>query len=57
MYAAEELYYFRRFDEALAFLNRVLAEGDGESEAFDEETRALLVTYKQKCEQKLNKKV
>ncbi|KAL6857585.1 hypothetical protein ACO1O0_005026 [Amphichorda felina] len=42
MYAAEELYYFRRFEEAVVFLSRVLAEGEGGSEAFDDETRALL---------------
>ena len=57
MYAAEELYYFRRFDEAVGFLSQVLAEGETGSEAFDEETRALLVNYREKCEQRLNKQV
>ena len=57
MYAAEELYYFRRFEEAVVFLSRVLADGEGGSEAFDDETRALLVTYRETCEKKLNQQV
>lgn len=56
MYAAEELYFFRRFEEAATFLGKVLADGDDESEAFDQETRALLINYKQKCEERLNQK-
>lgn len=53
IYAAEELYFFRRFAEAVDFLSKVLSQGDDRSEAFDNETRALLTVYKQKCEAKL----
>ncbi|KFH46175.1 hypothetical protein ACRE_030230 [Hapsidospora chrysogenum ATCC 11550] len=56
LYAAEELYFFRRFEEAATFLGKVLAEGNTESEALDQETRVLLINYKQKCEERLNQK-
>ena len=56
LYAAEELYFFRRFEEAATFLGKVLAEGNAESEALDQETRVLLINYKQKCEERLNQK-
>ena len=56
MYASEELYYFRRYEEAAAFLDKALAQGSGESEAFDDETRSTLLKYRQKCEQKLANK-
>jgi hypothetical protein len=56
MYASEELYYFRRYEEAAVFLDKALAQGSGESEAFDDATRSTLLKYRQKCEQKLANK-
>lgn len=53
LYAAEELYFFQRYDEGADFLDKVLADGSEGSEAFDDETRTLLLNYKQKCEQKM----
>jgi hypothetical protein len=52
LYAAEELYFFRRYSEAKHFLQKVLIEGDGQSDGLDEETRALLGRFLRKCEEK-----
>ena len=52
LYAAEELYFFRRYSEATDFLQKVLKQGEGQSHGFDEETRALLVMFLTKCQEK-----
>jgi hypothetical protein len=52
VYAVEELYFFRRYREALDFLATVHV--DGSAKAFDNDTRRLLDVYEKKCRQKLN---
>ena len=51
IHAVEELYYFRKYDEAGEFVTNVLDGEDG----LDEETRQLLMTYAEKCRQKLTR--
>ncbi|POR37241.1 Uncharacterized protein TPAR_02555 [Tolypocladium paradoxum] len=52
VHAVEELYFFRRYREALDFLATV--QNDGSAKAFDNDTRKLLEVYEKKCRQKLN---
>ncbi|PNY29940.1 Uncharacterized protein TCAP_00149 [Tolypocladium capitatum] len=52
VHAVEELYFFRRYREALDFLATV--QHDGSANAFDNDTRKLLDTYGKHCLQKLN---
>ncbi|CAM1500599.1 Fc.00g097610.m01.CDS01 [Cosmosporella sp. VM-42] len=49
IHAVEELYFFRKYDEATEFVKDVLSGADG----LDDETRQLLSTYADKCRQKL----
>lgn len=56
MHAVEELYFYRRYDEAVAFVRKVLGDrGDGVDMAggLDDESRALLRTYEGKCIDKM----
>ncbi|KND86341.1 hypothetical protein TOPH_09031 [Tolypocladium ophioglossoides CBS 100239] len=52
VHAVEELYFFRRYQEALDFLATV--QNDESAKAFDNDTRKLLDTYGENCLQKLN---
>lgn len=45
LHAVEELYFFRRFEEALAFLERVLKAPEG----LGEEAKGVLEGYERKC--------
>ena len=49
MHAVEELYFFRRFEEALGFLERAL---DG-AEGINGEARGLLEGYGRRCKERL----
>jgi hypothetical protein len=51
----EELYFFRRYEEAVAFIRRVMVEGgggeadeDGEG-GLDRDSRELMMYYEEKC--------
>ena len=50
IHAVEELYFFRKYEEALDFMNEVLTGSEG----VDDETRQLLTTYHEKCQKKLD---
>lgn len=50
IHAVEELYFFRKYDEAIDLVKTVLHGSDG----FDEETRQLLTVYSEKCQQKVS---
>lgn len=51
IHAAEELYFFKRFNEAIDFIDAVLS---GESKAaLDADTITLLTKYDAKCKEKL----
>ncbi|ORY68996.1 uncharacterized protein BCR38DRAFT_425008 [Pseudomassariella vexata] len=55
LHAVEELYFFRRYEEAAKFVGRVLG-GDGKSgsdDGLDEDTRKLLRHYETKCAEKV----
>ncbi|ROV99602.1 hypothetical protein VPNG_07715 [Cytospora leucostoma] len=54
LHAVEELYFYRRYDEAVAFVGRVF-EGDGAGEGLERDVRDLLKTYEQKCQGKLGR--
>ncbi|KAH8671464.1 hypothetical protein BX600DRAFT_434570 [Xylariales sp. PMI_506] len=52
LHAVEELYFFKRYSEAVEFVQRVLAvEGDGGT--LDEDTKKLLRYYESKCAAKV----
>ncbi|KAL3963322.1 hypothetical protein ACCO45_000326 [Purpureocillium lilacinum] len=52
VHAIEELYYFRRYQEALDFIKTL--HDDGSRRAFDPDTRNLVDTYEARCYRKLN---
>jgi hypothetical protein len=52
LHAVEELYFFRRYQEAADLAAKILNEGGlGDSEP---EAKSLLEKYKQQCQQKLS---
>ena len=52
LYAVEELYFFERFGEALAFVQRVL--GDQRTGCLDQDIRTTLEVYKAKLARRLD---
>lgn len=48
LHAVEELYFYRRFAEALAFVGRVF-EGEGGARGLDGEVGEVLRGYETKC--------
>ena len=52
IHAVEELYFFRRFSEALAFIHDVFGS-DRDRGILDQETNNLLKLYESKCQHKL----
>ncbi|KAK0754697.1 hypothetical protein B0T18DRAFT_425047 [Schizothecium vesticola] len=56
-HAVEELYFLRRWDEAVAFIQRVMAPGTGEGETrLDEGTKQLLRHYESRCRERASGK-
>ena len=54
LHAVEELYFFRRYAEASAFVTQVLDDKDGVGKArVDGETKRLLGYYRGRCEERL----
>ncbi|KAI9163048.1 hypothetical protein HJFPF1_04646 [Paramyrothecium foliicola] len=51
IHALDELYFFRRYQEAMDFIGKVLAGGDGGQ--LDAETRGLLSVYEAKCKRRI----
>ncbi|KAF4591685.1 hypothetical protein GQ602_001984 [Ophiocordyceps camponoti-floridani] len=51
LHAVEELYFFRRYRDALSFIDTITS--DGSCQALDHDTRQLLVAYRQKCLRRL----
>lgn len=53
LHAVEELYFYRRYDEAVAFVGRVLegrdGDGDGVALLLDGDVRDVLRSYEAKC--------
>lgn len=56
LHAVEELYFYRRYGEAVAFIGRVF-EGAGEAVGVDRDVRYLLGAYERKCLAKMDKTV
>ncbi|RDA93601.1 hypothetical protein CP533_6159 [Ophiocordyceps camponoti-saundersi (nom. inval.)] len=52
VHAVEELYFFRRYPEALRFIDTL--KSDGSDQALDHDTRHLLTVYHQRCQQRLD---
>lgn len=48
LHAVEELYFYRRFEEAAAFVGRVF-EGEGGASGLDGEVADVLRSYERKC--------
>ncbi|KAJ4395911.1 hypothetical protein N0V93_000127 [Gnomoniopsis smithogilvyi] len=48
LHAVEELYFYKRFDEAVAFIGRVF-EGAPDAQGLDGEVREMLRAYERKC--------
>ncbi|KAK0635841.1 hypothetical protein B0T17DRAFT_517407 [Bombardia bombarda] len=56
LHAVEELYFFRRYDEAVRFLHDVLGgDEDDKASCLDNDTKTQLRYYKAKCVQKSGK--
>lgn len=55
IHAVEELYFFRRFGDAINFMQKVF-ESETEAKLLDEATKVLLTAYKNRCQQVLGKK-
>jgi hypothetical protein len=51
LHAVEELYFFRRYNEALDFVRKVLGEEENAIK-LDGDTRDLLGYYERKCTEK-----
>lgn len=54
LHAVEELYFFRRFEEAVSLVGRMF-EGEGGGDGLDGDVRDLLRTYERKCNEKLGR--
>ncbi|KAK2615695.1 hypothetical protein N8I77_002432 [Diaporthe amygdali] len=54
LHAVEELYFFRRFEEAVLFVGRIF-DGEGGGDGLDKDVRDLLRTYERKCNEKLGR--
>lgn len=52
LHAVEELYFFRKYDEAVTFLAKVF---DGGEEGIDGDFQIVLKTYEKKCLEKLGR--
>lgn len=52
----EELYFFRRYWEAVEFIRRVRKEGGQVGGGLDNDTRELLGYYERRCEEKMTVK-
>ncbi|EHK39546.1 uncharacterized protein TrAtP1_006970 [Trichoderma atroviride] len=52
LHAAEELYFFRRYQEVVDLVSRVLTP-EGDKGGLDEETRQILSMYQSRCRQKM----
>lgn len=52
IHAAEELYFFRRYQEVVDLVLRVLAL-EGDKGGLDEEARQLLSMYQSRCREKI----
>ncbi|KAL9479669.1 hypothetical protein ACSS6W_004455 [Trichoderma asperelloides] len=52
LHAAEELYFFRRYQDVVDLVSRVLAP-EGDKGGLDEETKQILSMYQSRCRQKL----
>ncbi|KAL7933266.1 hypothetical protein V8C35DRAFT_281088 [Trichoderma chlorosporum] len=53
IHAAEELYFFRRYQQVIDLVSKVLTL-EGDKGGLDDESRELLSTYQSRCRQKLN---
>ncbi|KAL1865721.1 hypothetical protein Daus18300_007097 [Diaporthe australafricana] len=54
LHAVEELYFFRRFEEAVSFVEKVF-DGEGGGEGLDRDVRDVLRSYETKCLAKLGR--
>ncbi|KAL7926082.1 hypothetical protein ACQKWADRAFT_281721 [Trichoderma austrokoningii] len=52
LHAAEELYFFRRYQELVDLVSRVLTP-EGDKGGLDEETKQILSMYQSRCRQKM----
>lgn len=54
LHAVEELYFFRRFEEAVSLVAKIF-EGEGGGDGLDGDVRGLLTTYEKRCNEKLGR--
>ncbi|KAM6483481.1 hypothetical protein HDV62DRAFT_328735 [Trichoderma sp. SZMC 28011] len=52
IHAAEELYFFRRYQQVVDLVSKVL-DLEGDKGGLDEESRELLIMYQSRCRQKM----
>jgi hypothetical protein len=58
LHAAEELYFFRRYEEVVRFVERVFSEGDGKGEeSLDGDTKKLLRYYEENARERMGVKI
>src|SRR6187551_380136 len=53
LHAVEELYFFRRYDEGVTFLQRVFAAGDASTLGLDKSIGKTLKVYEKRCMEKM----
>ena len=57
VHAVEELYFFKRYEEALGFIRRVMAAEDEVGGAgLDRDSTELMRYYASKCEERIKQK-
>jgi uncharacterized protein YqfB (UPF0267 family) len=56
IHAVEELYFFRRFDEGINLVDKLLAERPDGKSPFDSESTRILQRYRSNCESKKSMK-
>lgn len=54
LHAVEELYFFRRFGEAVSLVGKIF-DGEGSGDGLDGDVQDLLRTYERKCNEKLGR--
>jgi hypothetical protein len=56
LHAVEELFFFRRYEEAIEFIRSVKRQGGDAGGGLDDDTRELLGYYERRCREKMEVK-
>jgi hypothetical protein len=53
LHAVEELYFYKRYHEAVAFIGKLFEGGESAAQGLDAEVKGFLRTYEAKCLKKI----